>query len=127
MGPALSGGLQALVHKKIQCIKQLELEGRVAWWYEPLFYVLLSPSLCLTPSITNGSLLLIFSSFYSHSPVVYIQYNQHILMCRYSYSHNRTDSRVFLVIILFSRKYSGTKVVLGTGFCGNNQQPLLAR
>lgn len=53
---------RALVHEKIQCIKQLGLEGKAARGYKLLFYVLLTLSLCTSYSLCHSCL------FITHSP-----------------------------------------------------------
>ena len=54
--------IRALVHEKIQCIKQLGLEGKAARGYKLLFYVLLTLSLCTSYSLCHSCL------FITHSP-----------------------------------------------------------
>lgn len=48
---------QALVHEKIQCIKQVGLKGKAARGYKLLFHVLLSLSLCMSYSLCQRGLL----------------------------------------------------------------------
>ena len=65
---------QALVHEKIQCIKQLGLEGKAARGYKLLFYVLLSLSRCM--SYSTLSLMPLSYSFLLCSPSLMILLDQ---------------------------------------------------